>query len=357
MNTLLLSPKFFPRAYFARSGRYIASIQEDSGAIPWFPGGILDPWDHVEAAMGLTVAGMHAEARKAYLWLAERQEADGGFWPAYAGGTALDRTRKESHHAAYVATGLWHYYACTGDQGFAAELWPCAEAGLDFACGLQSAQGEIAWAALPDGRPYPDALVTGCSSVFKSLECGILLAGLLGRKRPDWSEVRVALGQALRSKPQRFDRTWESKQRFAMDWFYPILCGAISGHAARRRLQANWSRFVDSRHGCRCVSDQPWVTVAESSELVIALAAAGLPMRAARVFSWLQAYREPSGAYWTGYQLCLERHWPQEQPTWTAAAVLLAADALARITPAAGLFTQVCLPSEGPVFLQADAAE
>jgi hypothetical protein len=357
VNTLILSPNLFPRAFFARTGRYIAGLQQDSGAIPWFAGGLLDPWDHVEAAMGLAVAGWHAEARLAYLWMAERQERDGGFWPAYADGAALDRTRKESHHAAYLATGLWHYYLCSGDKRFVAELWPCAEAGLDFACDLQSAKGEIAWAALPDGKPYPDALVTGCSSIFKSLECGLLLADLLDLERPDWIRARRTLGQALRQRPGRFDRTWESKERFAMDWFYPVLCGVVRGAPARRRLQARWSRFVDSLHGCRCVSDEPWVTVAESSELVIALVAAGLPVRAARVFSWLHAHRKPSGAYWTGYQLRLEEPWPKEQPTWTAGAVLLAADALVRMTPAAGLFTGVSLVSEMGLPLQADAAE
>jgi hypothetical protein len=142
-----------------------------------------------------------------------------------------------------------------------------------------------------------------------------------------------------------------------MDWFYPVLCGVVRGAPARRRLQARWSRFVDSLHGCRCVSDEPWVTVAESSELVIALVAAGLPVRAARVFSWLHAHRKPSGAYWTGYQLRLEEPWPKEQPTWTAGAVLLAADALVRMTPAAGLFTGVSLVSEMGLPLQADAAE
>ena len=35
---------------------YIAGLQLPSGALPWFEAGITDPWDHVEAIMGLTVA-------------------------------------------------------------------------------------------------------------------------------------------------------------------------------------------------------------------------------------------------------------------------------------------------------------
>src|SRR5699024_12595766 len=56
------------------SAHYLLHSQESSGAIPWFPGGHTDVWDHVECAMALTVTGLavpeHAEAaRRAYLWL------------------------------------------------------------------------------------------------------------------------------------------------------------------------------------------------------------------------------------------------------------------------------------------------
>ena len=38
-----------------QTGRSIAAAQLPSGAIPWFAGGQIDPWDHTEAAMGLDV--------------------------------------------------------------------------------------------------------------------------------------------------------------------------------------------------------------------------------------------------------------------------------------------------------------
>ena len=40
----------------------IADWQLPSGMIPWTPGGHADPWNHVEAAMALTVGGRIAEA-------------------------------------------------------------------------------------------------------------------------------------------------------------------------------------------------------------------------------------------------------------------------------------------------------
>ena len=66
MTKVYVSMGFFPAEYFEDTVRYIAGVQEQSGAIPWEAGACLDPWDHVEAAMGLTVGGMLDEARQAY---------------------------------------------------------------------------------------------------------------------------------------------------------------------------------------------------------------------------------------------------------------------------------------------------
>jgi hypothetical protein len=38
--------------------------------------------------------------------------------------------------------------------------------------------------------------------------------------------------------------------------------------------------------------------------------------------------------------------WPDEKPTWTAGAIMLAADALTDHTPAATLFLEVCEPPQ-----------
>jgi len=36
------------------------------------------------------------------------------------------------------------------------------------------------------------------------------------------------LKECLRSKSFRFDRNWESKERYSMDWYYPVLSGAFT---------------------------------------------------------------------------------------------------------------------------------
>jgi len=88
------------------------------------------------------------------------------------------------------------------------------------------------------------------------------------------------------------------------------------------------------------------VTIAETCELVMALLAAGDHARAVEVYSWLQQWRASDGSYWTGYQLVEDLLWPDEKPTWTAGAILLAADALTKHTAASGLFCSVKLLDE-----------
>ena len=133
-----------------------------------------------------------------------------------------------------------------------------------------------------------------------------------------------------------------------MDWYYPVLGGALTGEAARDRLAADWDRFVVPGLGARCVDDHPWVTGAETCELALALAAAGQPDAALEQVAAMQHLRHDDGSYWTGYVYPDDARWPVERTTWTAAAVVVAADALSGATAASGLFTDpAALPAAG----------
>ena len=161
-------------------------------------------------------------------------------------------------------------FLITGDRAFLRSMFPVVQRAINFVLHYQGPEGEIDWAVNPDGAPLGDALVTGCSSIYKSLECAVLIADTLGHSVLSWRTARDRLGHALRHKPTRFDRTWESKSRYAMDWFYPILAGWVTGAAARDRLADRWDEFVEPGIGCRCENHQPWATVAESCELTLA---------------------------------------------------------------------------------------
>ncbi len=343
MTRMLLSRGRFPERLLRPTVDYIAAHQQSDGALVWFEGGHIDPWDHVEAAMGLSIGGRLDAAEAAYAWLRTLQREDGGWYAAYQNGAVSDDTRAETNFVAYAATGIWHHYLISKDRRFLREYWPMLHAAVEFVLALQAPSGEIYWALDSRTGVSRDALVTGCSSIFKSLECASNAALELGEDPSAWLAARTRLGHALRHRPDRFDRTWESKARFSMDWFYPVLGGVVDGDAARRRLAGRWQEFVEPGLGCRCVSDRPWVTVAESCELTLALLASGNRKAASELFSWLHDYRHADGSYWTGYVFEDEALWPEERPTWTAAAVLLAADAITGATDASDLFTRVAL--------------
>jgi hypothetical protein len=303
---------------------WVAAQQDADGALPWFRGGQLDPWDSVEAAMALDVGGEHARAVAAYRWLADRQRPDGSWAAEYREG-AESAPAAESNHAGYLAVGLWHSWLITGDEQLVAELWPAVRRGLDLVTRMQLPGGAVGWALRPDGTPDDTALLTGNASLFQALRCGIALAGLHGEAQPDW-DLAVT----------------------SMDWYYPVLGGALTGADARDRLAADWDRFVVPGLGARCVADRPWVTGAETCELALALAAAGQRDAAIEQVAAMQHLRDEDGSYWTGLVFADDVRWPVERTTWTAAAVVLAADALSGATPAAGLFTDpIALPAAG----------
>ncbi|OPY93511.1 MAG: hypothetical protein A4E73_00046 [Syntrophaceae bacterium PtaU1.Bin231] len=313
---------------------FIAAVQKENGEIPWSPGGKTDPWDHVESAMGLSVAGRIGDAERAYAWMAATQLDDGSWWSSMRDGVPEDRTR-ETNFSSYVAVGVFHHYLVTGDRAFLRRLWPTVKAGVDFAVRLQARAGEIYWAKNPDGAVDPMALLTGSSSVFMSLRCALAAAAVLGKRKPAWGEALRRLGEAIRMKPSLFNMI---KSRFSMDWYYPILCGAVTGAEARRRIDRSWEKFVIPDWGVRCVSDQPWVTLAETSELVMALAACGRFEQARILFNWILNKKDDQGRYWMGMTVPDGVIWPEERTSWTAAAVLLAYDTLYDVTPAGRLF-------------------
>ena len=120
-------------------------------------------------------------------------------------------------------------------------------------------------------------------------------------------------------------------------WYYRGLGSAVRGEAGIELIESQWDTFVVANLGIRCVSDNDWVTGAETCELVMALDALDDRERALRLFAEMQHLRDEGGRYWTGYVWPDEVNWPVEHTTYTAAAVILAADELARTTATSGI--------------------
>jgi len=317
------------------SAKHLTRLQTPTGMIPWFPGGHCDPWNHVETAMALDVAGFPAEALAAYRWLANIQLPNGAWHNYYAADGSVEEAKLDTNVVAYLATGVWHHWLLTKDSGFVDAMWPVVERAVEFVLDLQTARGEILWARHADGTPWSFALLTGSSSICHSLRCAIALADHLGHERPRWDRAVTSLANVIRTEPDAF----APKHRWAMDWYYPVLTGVVTGEEGRARLAARRPAFVIEGRGVRCVSDRPWVTVAETCECLLAHLAVGDRATAETLFAWVQQYREADGRYWTGTVYPQEVHFPGgEQSTYTAASVVLAADGVAGSSPASALF-------------------
>ena len=202
----------------------LAADQLPNGLILWHPGGHSDPWNHVEAAMALAVGGRNPEAERAYDWLVAHQLPNGA-WHNYYVANGIEDLKLDTNVCAYVATGVWHHYLLTRDRGFIDAMWSVVERAIDFVLSMQTARGEIIWARHTDGTPWSYALLTGSSSICHSLRCAVAIAETVGEERPDWELAAANLAHVVAHVLDAF----EPKDRWAMDWYYPVLGGIVTG--------------------------------------------------------------------------------------------------------------------------------
>ena len=315
------------------TGETIAALQLPSGQIPWFPGGHCDPWNHVETAMALDTVGLHDEAVAAYGWLRDMQ-LDDGSWYQYYLNDGVEQDQFDANTIAYIAVGVWHHWLVTADRSFLADYWPVVDAAISWVLKLQRPAGDIVWARHSDGTPFSFSLLTGSSSISHSLRAAIAIAGELGHDRPNWRPAAAKLASCIRDNEAAF----APKKRWAMDWYYPVMTGVVLGDAGRARLSADEDKFIIDGGGVRCVADQDWVTSAETCEAVLAYLTVGDRAKALQLYEWAQCNRDDDGAYFTGMVFPQRVNFPGgERSAYTAAAIVLAADALSGATPASRL--------------------
>ena len=148
--------------FYIPSINYILEVQNNDGSIPWEKGEKLDPWDHVEACMGLSIAGKKDEAEQAFLWLSDNQLEDGSWYSEYL--KSIPQTkRRETNFSAYIATGLMHHYLIFKDKDFLEKLYPTLSKAIDFVISSQTLQGDIYWAKEEGKEILDDSLITGSS--------------------------------------------------------------------------------------------------------------------------------------------------------------------------------------------------
>ena len=337
-NKKLDKSKAFNRNLFENLGNYIKSIQLESGAIPSNKDGSHDPWDHIESIMGLNFANEKESSKLAFEWLIKNQNNDGSWFSKYNDSHPLEKN-KSTHFGPYISVAALHFYKIFEDKEFLEYLWPNIKLALKFSLSLQIPNGTIPWSIDEDGKIEEDYLLTGSSSILKSIECGIAISKLLNDKEniSNWTQSHKSLSNAIRNPMGKFDLL-QDRKRFSMDWYYPILSGCLNDKERDYYIDKVFNDFYVEDIGVKCVIEEPWITVAETCEFIIALMISNRDEDAKKLLLDVLNICDKDNIPYMGWQYKENIFWPKEKPSWTSAAAILAADTILDFSNASDLF-------------------
>ena len=337
-NKKLDKSKAFNRNLFESLGNYIRSIQLESGAIPSNKDGSHDPWDHIESIMGLNFANEKESSKLAFEWLIKNQNNDGSWFSKYNDSHPLEKN-KSTHFGPYISVAALHFYKIFEDKEFLEYLWPNIKLALKFSLSLQIPNGTIPWSIDEGGKIEEDYLLTGSSSILKSIECGIAISKLLNDKEniSNWTQSHKSLSNAIRNPMGKFDLL-QDRKRFSMDWYYPILSGCLNDKERDYYIDKVFNDFYIEDIGVKCVIEEPWITVAETCEFIIALMISNRDEDAKKLLLDVLNICDKDNIPYMGWQYKENIFWPKEKPSWTSAAAILAADTILDFSNASDLF-------------------
>ena len=164
--------------------------------------------------------------------LAGRRQLPDGSWFNYYRGDGVKDPRLDTNVCAYLAAGAWHHHLITGDVEFLGELWPTHRGRRSTSsCAGSSPTARSCGRSTRPAGPRPMRSSPGRRRSTTRLRCAVAVAECLAKDRPDWELAAGRLGHAVAHHPGAF----APKVEFAMDWYYPMLSGALEGEAGRRR--------------------------------------------------------------------------------------------------------------------------
>ncbi|NDE95189.1 MAG: hypothetical protein EB063_02755, partial [Proteobacteria bacterium] len=305
MNWLDYKKKFEP------SKNWIISNQSSSGAIFWDEKGKCDPWDHCECLIALAIYEEWEHFWRGVNWFFTNLNEDGLIYAEFQN-EKPSKLHYESHHAPYIIMPLIQASLIDKEQDYKKiltnEQLLKLENIFEVLDDFKDEDGYFYWAK--DSNGYSDnSLITASMSIFLSLVA----------KDKSFPKFNTEMWQ------EKFNRDGVDRSRFSMDFYYPFLAGIKNNKKEFLDLLDN---YYEKGLGVKCVAEEPWVTIAESSECVISALIHDNENIAKQIFNDIQQFQNKDGIFPTGYQYDMEIFWPEENSTWTNAAVIIAAHAL-----------------------------
>ena len=334
----LKEKQILKKSFFENIAKFIKSIQLDSGAIPSNDDGSHDPWDHIESIMGLNFANEYESSKLAFNWLIKNQNQDGSWFSKYMDDIPIQKN-KPTHFAPYISVAALHFYKIFSDKEYLEHLWPSIESAINFSIKLQIQNGTIPWSLDKNQKIEEDFLLTGSSSILKSIECGIAISKIIKSTKnlEDWNHSYELLSKAIKNPSGKFDLL-KDRKRFSMDWYYPILSGCLNDNQKFFYVDKVFKDFYIKEMGIKCVIEEPWVTVAETCEFIICLMISGRDEDAKKLLKDVINISDINGVPYMGWQYEENIFWPLERPSWTSAALIIAADSVMGLSKGKDLF-------------------
>jgi len=326
------------KSFFTDLSIYIKSLQLKTGAIPSNADGTHDPWDHIESIMGLNFANEIQPSKLAFRWLINNQNNDGSWFSKYNDLKPLEKN-KPTHFGPYISVAALHFHKIFNDIKFLQELWPTIVQAINFSVNLQTPNGTIPWSIDKNGNIEEDYLLTGSASILKSIECALALSNILNDQTniKNWKNSYESLSDAIKNPDNKFDLL-KDRKNFSMDWYYPILSGCLDTDQIDYYVNEVFKNFYKSGLGIKCVKEEPWITVAETSEFIISLVIAGRKNDAISLLNDVIKISDKNHIPFMGWQYKEKIFWPIEQPSWTAAALILSADSIFNYSKGSDIF-------------------
>ena len=223
--------------------------------------------------MALDAGGRTAEARAGLRagW-SPTQRPDGAWHQYYLAGQVEEPTL-DANVTAYVATGVWHHFLATGDAGFLDADVARRRAGH----GLRARPADAGRRDhLGPPRRRHAVVVRPAHRLVEHLPQPAVRrrhrrAGS-GHDRPDvGARPPARCAEAIAERPGAF----LPKDRWAMDWYYPVLAGVVTGDAGPGPAGRRLGPVRHGRPGRPLRRRPAWVTAAETCECALAHLAAG----------------------------------------------------------------------------------